>query len=264
MSYIIISTVGLFVELSQILTLIIYPLQFLRPNTLRKLKELSVPKSEVYGRRYPDVLLHMSIGLVYGPIAPMIVPLLMIYFTLSFTIHKYNALYVMEQKYEAGGVYMYTTTTALFACALLAQVLLGAYFPIKSDAPWLSISLLPLTLFLCYGYYWIRRYGNDMLLLSVSEAKKIDQRHDVERDSLLQNSIDLVDRPHDSDSYLQPALVRSKWTTLISNGLEDVETGPIDYEPFGVSIPDTVKCDNTKESVDLLRTSSYGSTTKCL
>lgn len=234
MGYVVISIVGLFIELIQLPQLLLYPLRFVSPPTVRQLRDRMVPSELVWSRLYPDILLHLTIGLVYGPIAPLINPLLCLYFSISFCIHKYNALYVMEQKHDSGGIYMYTITRALLVCALLAQLLLGAYLPLKTHGVALSTCLLPLGVFLLLGHSYLSRYGQAVKLLPIGEAKQVDHAYQTNALGFEEETIGLV---HASEPYTQPSLVKSRWTQLIAYEKPDNDMGhvqPISREPLGI------------------------------
>lgn len=75
----------------------------IKPRTARAKTMVWKPRSVRYGREYGIFMLVYVITLVYAVIAPIIIPLSLVYFCMSWVVWRYQVLYVFVRKYEGGG-----------------------------------------------------------------------------------------------------------------------------------------------------------------
>ncbi|OZJ03650.1 hypothetical protein BZG36_03933 [Bifiguratus adelaidae] len=117
-------------EILQIFTLIIhYITGVLFTSTPRQVWGVRWNLSEFdWGTRFPQHTLITTIGLVYAPIAPLILPFITIYFALYYVVFTYQLIYVYHQELQSGGLAFPKAIFQLFFGASLAELVLAAYF----------------------------------------------------------------------------------------------------------------------------------------
>src|SRR5271156_356941 len=91
-------------DLAQVFSLIWKTLRkhFSNP-TPRQLIEWTAPLTFDFASYYNYALFYMTIALTYATIAPLVCPFALLYFTVSYTVHKYVMMYVYFTRNETGG-----------------------------------------------------------------------------------------------------------------------------------------------------------------
>jgi hypothetical protein len=119
-------------------------LNFLKRNTVEKNKPLldqvlSLP----YYRTLPLVLFFVLLGLVYSIVSPLILPFLLIYFTLGYIVYRNQVLNVYEPAYETGGQYWPEIHSRTIGCIVFMQIVFIGMFSLKGLKS-ASIACIPL------------------------------------------------------------------------------------------------------------------------
>src|SRR5271168_2995679 len=91
-------------DLAQVFSLIYKTIRkkFSSP-TPRELIEWTAPLTFDYASYYNYALFYVTIALSYATIAPLVSPFALLYFTLSYAVHKYDMMYVYFTRNETGG-----------------------------------------------------------------------------------------------------------------------------------------------------------------
>eukprot|EP00210_Caulerpa_lentillifera_P005734 g5482.t1 len=100
-------------------------------NTPRDRALLWAPRSVRYGREYGNLLFIFLISIAYSVIAPIILPITLVYFMLAWLIWRYQMLYVFVRKYESGGCMWPSMVTRLVFILWIFQAFTSCVFLTK-------------------------------------------------------------------------------------------------------------------------------------
>jgi calcium permeable stress-gated cation channel len=90
-------------DLAQVASLIWKTIRKNFSPTPRELIEWTAPLVFDFASYYNYVLFYTTIALSYSTIAPLVSLFALIYFSISYCVHKYNMMYVYFTRYETGG-----------------------------------------------------------------------------------------------------------------------------------------------------------------
>ncbi|KAJ3085002.1 hypothetical protein HK102_000404, partial [Quaeritorhiza haematococci] len=110
------------------------PWSSLSPRSVSSAYYPSLLTSINYGIAYPVPILLWVIGIVYAPIAPIICPFIMIFFTIAFFVYKYLLLYVHIPRYESGGLMAPMAVRRCLAGMIVMQATMMGTLALKSVA----------------------------------------------------------------------------------------------------------------------------------
>ena len=117
---------GAAVDLSQVVTLVwgSFSRRYLAP-TPRELIELTAPQPFEYAGYYNYFLFYATIGLCFGVLQPLVLPICAFYFWLDSFMKKYLLLYVFITKYESGGMFWRTLFNRVLICTTLGNAVVA-------------------------------------------------------------------------------------------------------------------------------------------
>jgi hypothetical protein len=84
-----------------------------------------------YGTQVPNILLVALLGLVYAPIAPMLLPFAALFFMLGSAVWRYQVLFVYTRVYESNGAWWPHMANRLLASLAVGHATLAAVFALK-------------------------------------------------------------------------------------------------------------------------------------
>jgi hypothetical protein len=90
-------------DLAQVFSLIIKTIRRRHNPTPRQLIEWTTPLTFDYASYYNYALFYVTIALSYATLAPLVSPFALLYFTVSYGVHKYDMMYVYFTRNETGG-----------------------------------------------------------------------------------------------------------------------------------------------------------------
>ena len=90
-------------DLAQVFSLIIKTIRKKFSPTPRELIEWTAPLTFDFASYYNYALFYVTIALSYATIAPLVSPFALLYFTISYAVHKYDMMYVYFTRNESGG-----------------------------------------------------------------------------------------------------------------------------------------------------------------
>lgn len=141
-----------------------------------------------YYRTLPNFLLFIFIGFMYTMIAPLMLPFLMIYFSVGYIVYRNQILNRYEPAYETGGQYWPHVHNRVIFSVFMMQVICIGMFGVKNKAmaSTLSIPLLPLTVL--FNHYCNLRFYPAFRNISVqiTLSKDIEDEQKVGREDILQ------------------------------------------------------------------------------
>ena len=90
-------------DLAQVFSLIHKTIRRKFSPTPRELIEWTAPLTFDFASYYNYALFYVTIALCYATIAPLVSPFALLYFTVSYGVHKYDMMYVYFTRNETGG-----------------------------------------------------------------------------------------------------------------------------------------------------------------
>ncbi|KAG5539156.1 hypothetical protein RHGRI_019646 [Rhododendron griersonianum] len=158
-----------------------------------------------YYRYVPLVSLSILIGMVYSVVAPLLLPLLIVYFFLGYVVFINQIEDVYETTYETCGQYWPYIHRYIFLAIILTQITMMGLFGLKSK-PAASFATIPLLLFtLMFNEYCKMRFNPTFFNFPVQEAKRNDELD--EKSGLLEANYQKA-----LDAYCPPCLRPVKFT----------------------------------------------------
>uniref|UniRef100_A0A0D6QTR2 CSC1/OSCA1-like 7TM region domain-containing protein n=1 Tax=Araucaria cunninghamii TaxID=56994 RepID=A0A0D6QTR2_ARACU len=124
--------VGYGLELSRLVPFIIYHIKrrFLCKTEAER-QEAWAPGPFSYATRVPNDMLIVTIALTYSVIAPMILPIAILYFAVGWIVLRNQALKVYVPTYDSSGSMWPHIHTRIMAALILTQITLIGYFSVK-------------------------------------------------------------------------------------------------------------------------------------
>ncbi|KAF9486012.1 DUF221-domain-containing protein [Pholiota conissans] len=129
-------------------------------RTPRDIREWTQPPEFQYAVYYSNILFMGAVGLVFAPLAPLVVLAAAIVFWMSSWVYKYQLMFVFVSKVESGGRIWNLIINRLLFCVILMQLLMlltiGLQFGFKSFQ-WVS-TIPPILIIFAFKIYINRVY----------------------------------------------------------------------------------------------------------
>ncbi|KAH9304770.1 hypothetical protein KI387_009174, partial [Taxus chinensis] len=167
--------------------------------TSKSTKDTGSAPSFPYHQEIPKVLLFGLIGFTCSVLAPLILPILLVYFSFGFIIYRNQMLNVYCRKYETGGQYWPVVHNGTIFSLILTQVIALGVFGIKKF-PIASGLMIPLVVFtLLFNEYCRQRFSH--IFKNYSAEILINKDREDDQSGLLDNILKSLD-----SEYLHPTL----------------------------------------------------------
>lgn len=142
-------------------------------RTPRDIRDWTQPPEFQYAVYYSNILFMGAVGLVFAPLAPLVVVAAAVVFWLSSWVYKYQLMFVFVSKVESGGRIWNVIINRLLVCVLLMQALMiltiGLQYQFRS-LQWLS-TVPPILIVFFYKIYINRTYIPAFTYFSPSEEE---------------------------------------------------------------------------------------------
>jgi hypothetical protein len=139
-----------------------------------------------YGTQVPNALLVALLGMVYAPIAPILLPFAALFFVIGAPVWRYQVLFVYTRVYESNGAWWPHIANRLLASLVVGHATLAAVFALKltgavpppgqrlSTALLAGPALLPLPVTVAYfARHYRRRFGSVFKRIPLSCAAEM-------------------------------------------------------------------------------------------
>lgn len=162
----------------------------------------------LYGWVYPNLLMVLMILLTYCCIAPLLMPLGVVYFALAYIMYKYQLLYVFINDYQSGGYMWYAVFSRSIVALVCGSMVLMGYIGIHMTQYTSGFySLVPLPFGIVYFWWRCRRhFQHKTNTLSLEEAVVIDMKNHDDSNSFIVGFKRAL--------YCQPSLVEEELVPL--------------------------------------------------
>lgn len=143
------------------------------PRAKQKLQEGALA-NQTYGTRIPAGTIAALLGFTFCIICPLIAPIALLYYFVSYLISKYHLVAVAKESYQSGGLIWLRTFNQLVAGLIISQFTMIALLGIKR-APTPSILVVPLP-FITFVFALVARstFWKPMSTLSLLTSARRD------------------------------------------------------------------------------------------
>lgn len=111
-----------------------------------------------YHTEVPRILLFGLFGFVYSTLSPLILPFLLVYFSLAYLVYRNQILNVYVTKYQTGGTYWPIVHNATIFSMVLMQVIAMAVFGLKKSTVASSFVIPLIIMTLLFNEYCRQRF----------------------------------------------------------------------------------------------------------
>ncbi|KAE8648754.1 hypothetical protein Csa_008260 [Cucumis sativus] len=176
-----------------------------RPFSGNSDHELEVP-SIPYHKDIPNILFFVLLGITYFFLAPLILPFLLVYFSLEYIVYRNQFVNVYAPKYETAGKFWPIAHSCMIFSLLLMHAIAVGIFTLKG-LPLASTLLLPLPILtLLFNEYCRKRFLPNFSAYSAEALIKKDRED--ENDPTMAEFLDKL-----VTAYGDPALMPVSFTT---------------------------------------------------
>ncbi|KAK9864573.1 hypothetical protein WJX84_004373 [Apatococcus fuscideae] len=165
-------------------------------------------QSLTYGGQIPNDTIIILLGLVFCCVNPLICLAALLYFLITWTLEKYNMLYVWRENYQTGGKMWLIVFPQVIASILIFHIMMIGLLAIKESFS--AILIIPLP-FITLAFWWICKglFKKPLEILSLRGAADLDRKDELEMELLPRKPTDLESQqslPPLDEVYLNPAL----------------------------------------------------------
>ena len=130
----------------------------------------------LYGWYYPSILMVVLIFFVFSIIAPLLMPVACIFFTLTYTVYKHHLLYVYVDFYQAGGAMFRAVFDQIMISNIIAVVCLLCYYSLGGRITGPFYGLLPILPVLLFFWHTVHtRFYDACQYESLEVALEVDK-----------------------------------------------------------------------------------------
>ncbi|XP_044461629.1 calcium permeable stress-gated cation channel 1-like [Mangifera indica] len=166
---------GIAGEILMLKPLIIYHLKnFFLVKTEKDREEAMDPGSLGFNTGEPQIQFYFLLGLVYATVTPLLLPFIIVFFALAYTVFRHQIINVYNQEYESGAAFWPDVHKRVIAALVISQLLLLGLLSTKQAAqsgPFL-IALPVLTIW--FHRFCTGRYESAFVKFPLQEAMMKD------------------------------------------------------------------------------------------
>ncbi|XWS76446.1 hypothetical protein CRYUN_Cryun01aG0176800 [Craigia yunnanensis] len=143
----------------------------------------------------PRIQLYILLGLVYSAVTPVLLPFIIIFFTFSYLVFRYQVINVYDQRYESGGSFWPDVHRRLIIGLIISQLLLIGLLSTKNIEK-STIALLPLPILTI----WFHRYCKGRFESAFAKFPL--------QDAMIKDTLERATEPHlNLKAYLKDAYI---------------------------------------------------------
>lgn len=132
---------------------------FFKKILMRKTSPFDGGYTFPYHTELPRLLLFGLFGFNFAVLAPLILPLLLIYFSFAYLIYRNQIINVYKTEYDSGGQYWPIIHNTTMFSLLLSQIIAAGVFTLKKSTVCLGFTIVLAIFTLLYSVYWRRRFA---------------------------------------------------------------------------------------------------------
>lgn len=129
-----------------------------------------------YHTELPRLLLFGLLGFNFAILAPLILPLLLVYFSIAYLVYRNQIINVYKTEYDSGGQYWPIVHNTTMFSMLLSQIIAAGVFTLKNSNVCLGFTIVLAVFTLLYSVYWRRRFVLAFSQISSEVLIDLDQQ----------------------------------------------------------------------------------------
>lgn len=185
----------------------------------------------LYGWVYPNCLMVLMIMCIYCCIAPLIMPIVLMFFSFIYVIYRYQLLFVFINSYQSGGYMWYSVFSRSMFALTAGMTTFCCYLGIRvtfGSGPFYAILPLPIILVM-FSQHCERKYKQQSINLSMQQAMAIDKEEAVRmhagETSEVASTISPTTfrQPNLSEGRLRPAVYRRARNSVGTSSFDNPE-----------------------------------------
>uniref|UniRef100_A0ACD5UXB4 Uncharacterized protein n=1 Tax=Avena sativa TaxID=4498 RepID=A0ACD5UXB4_AVESA len=110
------------------------------------------PGSLDFGTNEPRIQLYFLLGLVYAAVAPILLPFIIVFFSLAYLVYRHQIINVYTQQYESGAQFWPDVHRRIITALIVSQILLLGLLSTQ-EAESSTVALLPLPVLTIWFHY---------------------------------------------------------------------------------------------------------------
>ncbi|KAI5018485.1 CSC1-like protein At4g02900 [Hordeum vulgare subsp. vulgare] len=175
------------------------------------------PGSLDFGTTEPRIQLYFLLGLVYAVVTPILLPFIIVFFSLAYLVFRHQIINVYNQQYESGALFWPDVQTRLIAALIVSQILLLGLLSTQ-EAEKSTVALLPLPVLTIWFHYVCKcRFEPAYVKFPLQEA--------MVKDTLQRaNDPTLSLREYLKDAYVHPVFQKDDMYELVA--MDEEEKNP--------------------------------------
>lgn len=176
------------------------------------------PGSLDFGTTEPRIQLYFLLGLVYAVVTPILLPFIIVFFSLAYLVFRHQIINVYSQQYESGALFWPDVQRRLVAALIVSQILLLGLLSTQ-EAEKSTVALLPLPVLTIWFHYVCKgRFEPAFIKFPLQEAMVKDT---LER----ANDPTLNLREYLKDAYVHPVFQKNDMYELVA--MDEEEKNPL-------------------------------------
>uniref|UniRef100_A0A8R7P0F8 Membrane protein C2G11.09 n=1 Tax=Triticum urartu TaxID=4572 RepID=A0A8R7P0F8_TRIUA len=175
------------------------------------------PGSLDFGTTEPRIQLYFLLGLVYAVVTPILLPFIIVFFSLAYLVFRHQIINVYNQQYESGALFWPDVQTRLIAALIVSQILLLGLLSTQ-EAEKSTVALLPLPVLTIWFHYVCKgRFEPAYVKFPLQEA--------MVKDTLQRaNDPTMSLREYLKDAYVHPVFQKDDMYELVA--MDEEEKNP--------------------------------------
>ncbi|CAH9089292.1 unnamed protein product [Cuscuta europaea] len=162
-------------EILRLKPLIIYHLKnFLLVKTEKDREEAMDPGSLGFNTGEPQIQLYFLLGLVYAVVSPILLPFIIVFFSLAYVVYRHQIINVYNQEYESAAAFWPGVHGRIVTALIVSQLLLMGLLSTKSAAHSTPLLITLPILTIWFHLFCKARYEPAFVIYPLQEAKMKD------------------------------------------------------------------------------------------
>ncbi|GLT94075.1 hypothetical protein SLE2022_118350 [Rubroshorea leprosula] len=216
---------GVAAEILRLKPLVIYHLKnFFLVKTEKDREEAMDPGTLGFNTGEPQIQLYFLLGLVYAVVTPILLPFIIIFFSLAYVVYRHQIINVYNQEYESAAAFWPDVHARIVTALIISQLLLMGLLSTKEAAQSTPLLIMLPILTIWFHRFCKERYEPAFIRYPLQEAMMKDTLERTREPNLnlkgfLQNAYihpvfkqadDNDNEPANEESDQEPALIPTK------------------------------------------------------
>ncbi|CAH8384768.1 unnamed protein product [Eruca vesicaria subsp. sativa] len=132
------------------------------------------PGSIGFNTGEPRIQLYFLLGLVYAPVTPMLLPFILVFFSLAYIVYRHQIINVYNQEYESAAAFWPDVHGRVISALIISQLLLMGLLGTKNAALAAPLLIALPVITIGFHHFCKGRYEPTFIRYPLQEAKMKD------------------------------------------------------------------------------------------